>query len=442
MKKSYDKKLTMKSEASLSTSSIPPPPHLDHEMVSLNLFFLAYGAGRDKDATCSLLEILPDLYVRCHVGSSLALATAALAIKVTGLWSLRDVDPVDARQRYAQAVSSAKEAIKDPLQSISDDLLMTTLVLGAYEGLCAVYQGHPNPNIHLAGALALVRHRGQLNYRDSFSQRILLASRNMFAQDVLRMPRIADAGMLWQDAGPMPESPAIEVDRLAFRLSELSGRVHSEDYDDTKGIEESSTPCEAAALVDACTAWVQYLPPHWQPVKLDAGEVESSREAGVYAETCHLYANLSIAYLWNRHRLVELYALLLLRIYARQGQDLRQASSITSRMHAIVDDICASVPYHMGDLMEPASTAKSRVEFSHVVLDSTPWGDKPISQHERQITASGAMSIYQVLKTVVALARNVHDRARIILPDGQMGWIMIQVSRLQIALHLPGLARQ
>lgn len=166
---------------------------LDHDAAALGFFFLAYGAGRYEDATCSLFELLPSIYTKCHAESPLAVATSALAFKISGLWQQLDGDPTPARRYYAQAVSFTKKALNDATQSKSNELLMTTLVLDAYDSIAAQYQHGPRGYMHLSGSVALVKHRGRANYRDNESRRILLAVQNKLAFDALTSRRISDS---------------------------------------------------------------------------------------------------------------------------------------------------------------------------------------------------------------------------------------------------------
>ncbi|CAH0055618.1 unnamed protein product [Clonostachys solani] len=438
----------------LSPSEILSPP-LDSEYLSLSFFFQAYGSNGGKDGTCSLFAIIRDLYAGCTQRSPLFLATCALAIKIAGLWGQHDVNPVPARRRYAEAVTCVKEAIKDPTKNKSNELLMATLILEVYDEINANYQHGPRASVHLSGSTALLTHRGELNYRDDVSRRIMLAARNKIAADaILNRRKIPELPILFQQAGElMPASPALEVDRLAFQVSKLSNSMRSESKTSVAvvgGAEDErrlSFLTQAAALAADCTRWINSLPDYWHPVKLNGDAIaETIQAAGLYDGSCDVYINFSVAATRNWHRLIELHVLLLLcQCWENIGS--QPAYSIVLRVQNIVAEICASVPYHIGDMMEPTRPMDGpTIKFpqtwvpssKHVTHESFP---ESIPQHERQIASSGAMAIYRVLSTVILLAQDEGQAASIPLKHSQRLWISAQILRLKRLLRFPCLGQ-
>lgn len=443
--------LVYPSAVSPSISSMPMP---DTEYAALSFFFHVYGAGRDTDATCSWLDLLPGMYAACRPYSPLSLATTALAIRITTLWTLRDVDSEAARQRYAQAVIGAREAILDPIVSRSNELVMATLVLEAYDSITSYYR-YNQTGVHTSGAIALVKHRGSLNYRDDISRRIVVTLRSKLVQDSLVNPQdVRDLHFVWKDDFPVPQSFTAELDRLAYRLAQLSGLMRGADRSAQKvvsGTEVNDTQTtlfsQVIALAHDCTRWMQTLPYHWHSVAVDSQYIdETIKAAGVHGTSCDVYANLTIASVRNWHRIVELRVLQLLR-QCQASQDSHNDSpstsveGIQSRIQRIMDEICASVPYHVGDMMEPTSPILgAKPKFPHVRtpdaahrnLRSLP---ESMSRHEHQMASSGAMILYRVLTTVIGLARDGTDDYRIVLPHDQMEWIMVQYLRIQKLLN-------
>lgn len=437
--------------SSIFSSSIVPSPPLDSEYLSLSFFFQAYGSNGGKDGTCSLFAIIWDLYAKCTQRSPLFLATCALAIRIAGLWSHHDVDPVPARRRYAEAVTCTKEAIKDPTKSKSDELLMTALILEVYDDIGANYQHGPRASVHLSGSMSLLAHRGELNYRDDVSRRIILAARNkIVVEAILSRHNIPELPILFQEAGErMPANPAIEVDRLAFRVSKLSNLMRSENQTSAAvvgGAENErglSFLTQAATLAADCTRWITSLPDHWHPVRVNGDAIaETIQAAGLYDGSCDVYINFSVAATRNWHRLIELHVLLLL-YQCSANISSHFAHNIVLRAENIVTEICASVPYHVGDMMEPTMPIDGpRIKFpqiwmpssTHVTHESFP---ESILQHERQIASSGAMIIYRVLSTVILLAQDEGQAASIILKHSQRLWISAQILRLKRLLKFP-----
>ncbi|KEF51740.1 uncharacterized protein A1O9_12077 [Exophiala aquamarina CBS 119918] len=108
--------------------SMPIPPSIppDIEYSALNFFFLNYSMTPNSQATYGFLDLLPFLYSRSSHSSALVIATTAFAVNIYCLWGLCDRDASTASKLYFKAVMKAKDDIVDPIQTSSDDLLMTT----------------------------------------------------------------------------------------------------------------------------------------------------------------------------------------------------------------------------------------------------------------------------------------------------------------------------
>ncbi|OIW26196.1 hypothetical protein CONLIGDRAFT_706264 [Coniochaeta ligniaria NRRL 30616] len=291
--------------------------------VALNFFFLAYGSSLDIEATGSLFHLLPAMYATCAPSSPLALATAALAVNITGLWRLRGSDTTLARQLYAQAVTRVRETIMDTTQNRSDELLMATLVLESYDSVNREHQCNLSPSVHASGSGALLKHRAVLNYRNQLSQHLVLAIRNKYVQDALTGGQcVKDISDIWLDYGPLPQSPAASLDRLAFDVFQLRGssRLASDRPSELSlpGNETSRglVVSQSLALHEECARWIDSLPNRWHPVAVNRVDIHGSvKAAGMYGTTCHVYANLSIATVRNLHRVIELGVLQILSTF-------------------------------------------------------------------------------------------------------------------------------
>lgn len=284
-------------------------PSTNQESTALDFFFLSYGIGRDEDATCSLLEILPKMFTSCRPSSPLHLATAALAVKVSTLWRVCGVSQPIAQRHFIKAVAAIREVIADPVRNKSDEALMTTLVLEIYDSTTAYYQGNPT-GMHLSGSVALMKHRGALNYRNNTSQRMMLAIRSKLVQDALGKPQAIPLPhrSIWDYASVLSPSPAAAIDRLALRLAQLLDQSQLEHTDGTQLLSL------VVDLQDDLNIWAKALPGHWQPKRIDPSNIDVSiTSTGIYNDRCDAYVNFSVATLWNWHRTVELRVLLLLR---------------------------------------------------------------------------------------------------------------------------------
>lgn len=130
---------------------------------------------------------------------------------------------------------------------------------------------------------------------------------------------------------------------------------------------------------------------------------DSIKRAGMQGTTCHVYANLSIASTRNWYRLIELGTLQILSTYPHTltkrvpgGVRPTEVHSLASRVLLLVDEICSSIPYCVGDLVRPVTPILGDIVHFPVVympasgasaLQTFP---ESITQHERQVASSGA----------------------------------------------------
>jgi len=470
------------SEGDSSTLQVEPggstvSAHIPHSLVpdaiawALDFFFLSYCVFEDKDATTSVFRLLPGMYAASEWSSPLCLATRALAVNVTGLWSLRSSDITEARRLYSQAVTRVKIAVANPLESQSDELLLATQVLEAYETINTEYQRPSSASVsrglHASGSMALLKHRAALNNQSKLARHIALAVRRRWIQDAITVRQCMEETqdiVWWQDDdGPLPLDPAAAVDNLAFKLFQLrrlwrlsaSGATSLMNFP-VPAVDRN--PCgrsmlsHAVSLHEECTRWVDVLPDRWYPTSVHRQDVdESVKAAGMHGTTCHVYSNLSVASTWNWYRIIEfgvLQLLLHMRLGTRASSNTSgaQVAEMVSRMQAIVDGICASVPYCTGDITDPSSPLLGgTIRFPHVHILPSPSAVDPspttlpesISQHEQQLASSGAMLMHRTLTTIVGMAEDQDTRCHGLqtLHPGQVEWIKSQISRLYRALH-------
>lgn len=85
------------------------------------------------DAQCGFLDCLLPLYTSTRHGSMLSLATSAVALAVAG--SEPEQRPVYhmGRAILGDALRKTTIALRDPVQSVQDETLMTVMLMGFYE---------------------------------------------------------------------------------------------------------------------------------------------------------------------------------------------------------------------------------------------------------------------------------------------------------------------
>ncbi|KAK3367881.1 hypothetical protein B0H63DRAFT_536003 [Podospora didyma] len=440
------------------------------EFTALGFFFHHYGgvnANRDIQATCSFFEFLPAMYARASVSSPLSIAITAFAINVANLHSFRRSNATAACRLYVDAVAGTKIAIADPRRSKSDELLMATLVLEAYESVNASFQRRQKSHAHALGSIALLRHRGALANRNELSRRMTIAVGSRFIRDAVDgMANIITVRRLWEDAGvTKSHSPAIRADILALELAQLECLQRSLSISPSGSALDAvveadpylSILSKASDLASRCMQWRVTLPCKWRFSPMPIYELAPSiQTAGMYSSPtstnphCDIYNNLSVANTLNRHRITELRNLALIRTslaaVSTQLDCYERLSPLESgrRAQFLVDEICASVPFFAGDVTGSTILhAKDGIQVPYI----SPPASSPASTetlvafpednagYARQVVTSGLWMIHD---TLVAALNIVAENGALgaVLRKGQVLWIRGQISRLQAVFRM------
>ncbi|KAH7248245.1 hypothetical protein B0J15DRAFT_449533 [Fusarium solani] len=429
---------------------IPPSPPSNDELDALGFFFFHYGRCYDGQATCSIFGILPGMYAKCSSNSPLAKATTALALEVAHLHRSTGGYSVVGYSTYTEAVIRTKEALTASAQSKSNELLMTTLVLEAYENARATFRktnhGVSQSHTHILGSIALLKHRGSLDYKDELSWRLVVATRNRLLQHTWHgldgLGAFETLRDVWDcGTGAQMYSPAVKADTLAFRLSRLKFLAR-------RALSLHEILSRAINLASECSLWQNTLPSAWKVLSVPACSLPPSiQAAGAYSHVDPaVYASLSIANSYNRHRVTELCCLSLigdcLVSLSSPEQDCRLRvlpPALLFRAQILVDEICASVPFLTGDAAAGGLRAMtvllpSVVQPSDDGNNASQMFPRNKVQHAQQVVASGLFMMYSTLKMVLEL---LGDKAMgNVIRDGQIEWIIRQSQRLGQILYI------
>ncbi|KAF2108234.1 hypothetical protein BDV96DRAFT_556678 [Lophiotrema nucula] len=439
---------------------------------ALSFFFLRYSQSHDLNTTYNVFGILPDMYAKSTMSSPLNYATRALALQVTHLHRTHGAKTFVGGELYAKAVSYIKEAVTVPDKCRSNELLLATLVLEAYDNVNTTFgkreDGAPHSSSHLRGSIALLQYRGTLNYGDELSWRLVTATRNRLIQDSWHsadgLAGFEAIQKIWDnEAAGKPRGPAVDADTLAFRLAwlrhlyrtVLSNGSLSRDEQKISDTEQlKQIVFKASHLANDCALFKSTLPVSWQPASVPATSLAISiQAASVYEHvTPTIYAQLSIAHSTNRQRLTELGCISLIgscvaNITMRGDLQQRQRGLLPPpllvRAQDLMDEICASVPFFTGNVTADTSNTStvlvpSVAQISAERKNGNCTLPENIAKHTEQVMASGLYMMYFTLTASLDLVggNKVIDLLGNSLRDGQEEWIVGQVNRLKDILPL------
>ena len=442
----------------------------DTEVSALCFFFTNFvTTARDHQASRGFLEYLLPLYSSVAHDSPLSLATSALAVLLHQVWLGKGPDSSLSHQFFGKAIRLTSVAINDSEQNKTDVTLMTVLLLEFYDILIGATKSQSSPGAHQNGAVALIKHRGEINFRNETSKRLLIAVRHqLIALAIEKQQPLNNDLELWSDMSEMPASPAIEIDKLAAEYASLRSFASQYTFPTPPSpITRSPSPGKfeapqasvdilhhilAPALeLDARLAtWPKTIPTFWHPIP--KGDLDPTIvSAGLYGATADIYPSLMIANVMNSYRSTRLGVLRIILSCESSLNALQETSSIPGMKgyvhdtcQSLLDAICASVPYHLGNRTKPASVHNPSQIYPHLDPEEHVSFPPPNAlgyaisitkeEHVRYAAIIGGWYLQSHLVSIMKTFSNVakpDDEGNGPMRLGQLEWIMGQLKRLK-----------
>jgi hypothetical protein len=222
-------------------------------------------------------------------------------------------------------------------------------------------------------------------------------------------------------------SPDIQLDNIKVNLAIFNTSVTQvlkldESNLDSRQSEIRKLLCESSEIEKRLADWDANLPASWRPVKVSGENCISAsiQRAGLYQPHCHVYPSLPVSKTWNKYRLAQITLQFgIFNLLSRFPSLSTAASNISTCRHRIqqeADDICACIPFHIGDRNVPGAVGDKRVKYPHPTGVPTPL------PHYLHATAIGG---YQLLDALTALVSTT-----VPLREGQREWIGGQIMRV------------
>ncbi|KAJ5121846.1 hypothetical protein N7448_002977 [Penicillium atrosanguineum] len=367
------------------------------------------------------------------------------ALNAVGLAALSNIRlapqmMLKARREYTIALSQTNHALKDSIMSKRDDILAAVVLLGMFEVMTCTDDSFIDRWMkHMEGAAKLIEFRGpeQLTRQeglDMFTQlRAQIVSRDRklttrpwenivlkLAQSVSKIYREQySSPMLAQltESAKLHRNPEDQIQDnlglLVIRLSNFCASLKN------KTITEPSEILRTALTIDAeLMALFISVPQSWnyQTVKVPILDGEHITQA-VWGDNYHVYSNLAASSMWNNYRSARIlvHELIIDTVkdmnalgYDDNGHQQRSSLANQSRQIAqqLVEDICASVPFHFGADIEDDQMFESSSPAVGDISDLTSWDFltgsfpiapspwSPMAQHNSGPSSSSADSIY------------------------------------------------
>lgn len=290
-------------------------------------------------------------------------------------WSLlRPGQPSSLSQfHYQKGVAALRDRLLSD-DEVSDDIILTTLMLDMYENVQSFSSGKLNRGPHVKGSIALLKRRKKVPSTRPQSPNLLLAARQRIINRVLssKEPVSVDALALDEFVDNASKTPGNRQDDLNIQVADLSYRAAQLDQRDLVGRPAVLNLIRRATELDQqMLAWEESTPSDWAPIRLSGDDCIPARVriTGLYQAHCDIYKNIFVAERFNTHR----FARIKVQIIILKCLDRLSLSSPTTAATAslniiqtLADDFCASVPYHVGDRTSFARIDDKTTQYPHL----------------------------------------------------------------------------
>ncbi|KAE8392590.1 Zn(II)2Cys6 transcription factor [Aspergillus alliaceus] len=314
---------------------------------------------RSAKHTRGHLDFLPSLL---QTDTSPAVTACMSAVGLASLANIH-MSPelmLAARQEYSVALAETSAALRDQEVATSDSTLAAVELLSMYEIVAC--QGPPLIGRwlnHIEGGVKLIELRGadQLNRQaglELFTQlRLQIALGNIYKKAKTPSWLLDLSREALKYRGDTGDQVLDYFFRILVEVGNLVAAIRENTYD------HSATVLRSALNLDAeLITWAMSIDPRWKytVVEVKKTDDEDHRLHPIYGDHYHVYPNMMVSMVWNNYRFTRIILHEVIPfLCSRQSQELGRAPTYgPSEAHSaaitqqLAEDICASVPYHLG----------------------------------------------------------------------------------------------
>lgn len=376
IEKADRERIARKQLAKHSSPSVPRPLSQDYEGYAVSFFLSTYVLlPRDLEVQRGFLDCLYPVWAQSGSTSPLRPAVAAVALCLLEAWSLLKPDlPLSiSRSQYLEGVAAVRKSLQSS-EDVGDDILMAALMLDMYEQLRSFWTLKPNNSPHVRGTMALVEHRRRLPFASETSQRVLLGARSQIVGRALSNTESVPSNVsTWADmTQDVPKTPGLRFDDLNVEVANLQALASRLELDPTvQDLFILDILKKATELDQQLLDWTGTVPDDWAPTRVSGIECipQSVRDAGLYQGHCDIYKSIFIAGIFNSHCCLRIkLQLTILACLKPLNRGNFNPASVTALeiTQGLVDTMCASIPYHLGDRVTTGRIDDKTVQYPHI----------------------------------------------------------------------------
>ncbi|PWY69703.1 hypothetical protein BO70DRAFT_432353 [Aspergillus heteromorphus CBS 117.55] len=267
---------------------------------------------------------------------------------------------LNARRHYTVALSRTNHALQDTVLARRDETLAAVVLLGMFEIITCSDGSFADRWVkHMDGAAQLIELRGLQQVERSAGLHLFTQLRAQIVLSRIYQERYCSPilAQLTEEAPKYRDPNYRTIDRLGIlviKLSTLCAAVKDGTIQQPTDIIRRSLSLDADFM-----STLLAIPPTWAYSTVEVPHSEGgSRMHSVWGTRFHIYRNLTISSAWNNYRSARL---VIHELIITAAKSLQHSSNMNTRneqeslilqsertCHQIVEDICASVPFHLG----------------------------------------------------------------------------------------------
>lgn len=421
-------------------------------------FYLSHYSifGRGLESTRGFFENLTPMFCAEPYDSPFTKAITTVATVFESLWKRGPVAILETSPQLIQTLHRLHTAMESPQERHRPSTVLAILVLQHFENISAAFGSRGTSRTHHNGALALLSSVSAEPNRTVSDEKLGYLMRYALHTEVSAALRqgtsIPDDVRSWLGNPLMmsvPSNPSSSLDILGVLVSDARsgymdltrrGRFPPRSETDLSFWRDKIHDLNSRLL-----SWANNVPAHWRPLRL-ASAWDMKASVVTYLSGCDVYPSCQIASIWNLWRTYRLLTLQVQVALFRALPEPRGAyATCQAAVQNIVDGLCYSVPFYLGDRTRPCSiTDFDRSEISLPSYHGLPpdkVGDRDLvvaDEHYRHTVAQGPWHIMGPLSRVLTLFNEKDgDALADMLRPGQRDWIRQQFLRAVAILHLP-----
>ncbi|KAH8701657.1 hypothetical protein BGW36DRAFT_290522 [Talaromyces proteolyticus] len=347
--------------------------------------------------------------------SSLDLAISAVSNIFLSFLSRRPELEELGEEQFAVAVSLTRAALDDPTKITSDSTLISILLLSNFRSVMA----YRSPVImHYIGLAQILRARGPDYCNTEISQLCLQQVSGRLVDAVLggsfiETNQLLEASRLLPKPVPdIEESPIVLLSSFVPHINQLRLKMESVSLGMGFDAEIVADILSFALETESeLSKWPEMVNPTCQPM-LSASLLSEFQSKcphhpaeTYYPQWADEYPSLIISQIWNSYRCLRIMVNTCISRCAALTRNYSLATSTEQICQEMVDNFCASVPFHIGSLSSRHASHPGNVQGN-----TSP----------SKLAALGAMLLMPKLRWIVG--------QHLTLRGGQMEWLQLQLS--------------